>query len=151
MNPLYIILGLAAVVYLPTLLSVLKLDMRIKTIVPNIIQADRISFNVGLQMINNSRSQIRLNAINLRVMLNGTFIGTIQQNYNIPILPGRTQVIPTQLEITPQNLGQQLWTDAINQNLQNFVFEMQGTVTANGKTYPFSSTWVMQDFINTIK
>lgn len=149
LNPLYIILGLAALYYVPTLLSVLKLDIKFKSLVPLSINENEITLQAGLQLTNNSSTSIRLNRMNVQVLLNGTFIGTIQQNLNIPLLPGRAQVIPANLQITPDNLGAQLWQDAINQNLQNFVFELSGTITANNKPYPFNSTWTINDFINT--
>ncbi len=147
MNPLYLILGVAAVWYLPTLISVLKLDVSIKTFFPTEISAKSITFDVGLLMTNNSSFRVDINAMNIDVILNGTVIGTILQDINVPILAGRAQVIPCTVMITPDNLGAQLWQEAINQNLQNFVFEFAGTIKANNKTFPFRSTWTIKDFV----
>lgn len=147
MNPYLLILGVAAIWYLPTLISVLKLDVRIKTFFPTEISTKSITFDVGLLMTNNSSFRVDINAMNIDVVLNGNIIGTIHQILNVPILSGRAQVIPCTVMITPDNLGAQLWQEAINQNLQNFVFEFAGTIKANNKTFPFRSTWTIKDFV----
>ncbi len=148
MNPLLIIaLGVAAYIYLPTIIGVVKLNIRIASVVPIDIQEKLIRLNVGIKYSNPTRTRIDLNQLSADVLLNGFKIGTINQTYSVPILPGREQVISNIVELSPDNLGDQLWRDAINSNLQNFVLELRGYVIANGRKFPYDAVWTIQDFI----
>lgn len=148
MNPLYLILGLTALVYAPTILGLLKLDYRIVSVLPTKIEENKITFNAGMELINNSSFRLMINDLNCDVWLNGTMIGTISNVFNTPIPAHRKQVLGLLIEITPDNLGAELWQSAINQNLQNFVLVLKGTITANNKTLPLNAQWTIQDFVN---
>lgn len=150
MNPLYIILGIAALVYVPTLISVLKLDIKVMQVLPVEITENMIRLSAGIRFGNLTSNRVQLNRLRANVKLNGRVIGAIQQNIEVPLLGNRTQIVGTEIRLTPQNLTQQLWNDAINRNLQNFVIEFDGILTANGKPYPFFTTWTIQDFVNGI-
>lgn len=148
MNPIYLILGLAALVYAPTLIGLLKLDYRIVSVLPTKIEANRITFNAGMELTNNSSFRLVINSIVCDVWLNGTMIGTITNTLNTPIPAGRKQVLPLLIQVTPQNLGSELWQSAINQNLQNFVLVLRGSIVANGKRLPLNAQWTINDFVN---
>lgn len=150
MNPIYLILGLAALVYAPTVIGLLKLDYRIVSVLPTKIEANRITFNAGMELTNNSSFRLVINSIVCDVWLNGTMIGTITNRLNTPIPAGRKQVLPLLIQVTPQNLGSELWQSAINQNLQNFVLVLRGSVVANGKRLPLNAQWTINDFVNGI-
>lgn len=150
MNSIYLILGLAALVYAPTVIGLLKLDYRIVSVLPTKIEAERITFNAGMELTNNSSFRLVINSIVCDVWLNGTMIGTITNTLNTPIPAGRKQVLPLLIQVTPQNLGSELWQSAINQNLQNFVLVLRGSVVANGKRLPLNAQWTINDFVNGI-
>ncbi len=148
MNPIYIIiLGVAAYIYLPTIIGIVKLNIRITSVLPLEIKKKLIRLNVGIEYSNPTKTRIDLNQLSADVMLNGLKIGTINQSYSVPILPGRKQVISNVVELSPDNLGDQLWRDAINANLQNFVLELRGSIVANGKRFPYNAVWTIHDFI----
>lgn len=148
MNPLIILLGVAAIYYIPTIIGLVKLDVKVIRVIPTLIQENMIRLDVGIRYRNTSSINITLNSISADVLLNGQKIGTLNQNYSIPILPGREQIVSNIVELSPQNLGDRLWQDAINMNLQNFVLEIRGNMIANNKRLPYSSIWTIQDFIS---
>lgn len=148
MNPIYLLLGVAALVYLPTIIGVVKLNIRIVQVIPIEIKEKLIRLNVGIQYSNPTKTRINFNYLGADILLNGQKIGTINQNYSVPILPGRQQIISNVVELTPDTLGEQLWRDAINMNLQNFVLELRGYIVANGKRLPYNTAWTIRDFIS---
>lgn len=150
MNPLFIILGITALVYAPTIFGLLKLDYRIVSVLPTKIEENKITFNAGMELTNNSSFRLMINDLNCDVWLNGTMIGTISNVFNTPIPAHHKQVLGLLIEITPNNLGAELWQSAINQNLQNFVLVLKGTITANNKTLPLNAQWTINDFVNGI-
>ena len=150
MNPIYIILGITALVYAPTIFGLLKLDYRIVSVLPTKIEENKITFNAGMELTNNSSFRLMINDLNCDVWLNGTMIGTISNVFNTPIPAHRKQVLGLLIEITPNNLGAELWQSAINQNLQNFVLVLKGTITANNKTLPLNAQWTINDFVSGI-
>lgn len=146
MNPIYIILGIAALYYAPTILGLLKLEYKIVSVLPTKIEANKITLNVGMELWNRSGFNLVINQINADVLLNGVMIGTITNNLNSPIPSGRKQIIGLGIEVTPDVIGAELWAMVINQNLQNFVIELKGNITANNKTLPLSAMWTIKDF-----
>ena len=148
MNPIFIALGIAAIVYLPTIIGLVKLNIRIVSVIPIDIKDKLIRLNDGIKYFNTTKKRIDLNQLSADVLLNGFKIGTINQTYSVPLLPGREQVISNIIELSPDNLGDQLWHDAININLKNFVLELKGYVVANGKRLPYNSMWTITDFVN---
>ncbi len=149
MNPLIIIaLGVAAYIYLPTIIGVVKLNIRIASVIPLEIKEKLVRLNVGIQYSNPTKTRIDLNQLSADVLLNGLKIGSINQSYSVPILAGRQQIISNIVELSPDNLGDQLWRDAINANLQNFVLEIKGFIVANGKRLPYNTAYTIQDFIS---
>ncbi len=147
MNPIYIILGIAAIYYVPTLIGLLKLDVVVVRVMPTLITENVIKLDVSIRYRNKSSIRVLLNSIDADVFLNGQKIGSLRQNYSVPILPGREQIINNLVELSPQNLGQKLWQDAINMNLQNFVLEIKGSMIANNKRLPYNSYFTIKDFI----
>lgn len=149
-NPLLIIVGIAAFVYGPTILGLLKLEYRIVSVIPTKIEANKLTLNAGMELYNRSGFRLTINQIIADVYLNGVQIGTITNTLNTPIPAGRKQVIGLGIEITPDVVGNTVWAMAINQNLQNFVIELRGTITANDKKMPLSAQWTIKDFVNGI-
>jgi LEA14-like dessication related protein len=144
---LYLILGIAALYYLPTLISLLKLDISIVQVIPIDIQSDLIKFNVSLRFINKNANRIIINNLSARVLFNGVFIGTIEQLVNSQISAGGQQTIGTLVVLEKNIIGAQLWTQLINSNLQNGVVDINGTIKANSRPYPFFTSWTIKDFI----
>jgi len=150
MNPLLLVLGIAALVYGPTILGLLKLEYRIVSVLPTKIETNSITLNAGMQLTNKSSFRLVINGLVCDVFLNGKMIGTITNQLNTPIPAGAKQIIGLGIIVTPQELGNEVWQMAITQNLQNFVIELRGTITANGKTLPLSAMWTIKDFVNGI-
>ena len=147
-NPLFIIAGIAVFIYGPTILGLLKLEYRIVSVIPTKIEADKLTLNAGMELYNRSSFRLTINQIIADVYLNGVQIGTITNTLNTPIPAGRKQVIGLGIEITPDIVGNTVWQMAVNQNLQNFVIELRGTITANDKKMPLSAMWTIKDFVN---
>ena len=145
MNPLLLILAAAAVWYVPTLVGVLNLDIKIKNLIPTQILENSINFDLALLIKNNSIIRININSMDVDVLLNGEKIGTINQNYKASIQANRSEVIHSSLQITPDNLGDLVWTELINRNLQNAVLTLKGTIRANARPFPFESTFTIKD------
>lgn len=148
MNPIYLIIGVAAIYYLPTVLSLASLDLSIATLFPKKIEKDRIILNVGLQYHNRSPFRINIQSLVADVYLGGRKIGSLNQSLSIPVLAKSKYIVGIDVTLDPKNLGDQLWQDAINMNLQNFVFEIRGHVTANNKTFKVNPIWTIRDFVN---
>jgi hypothetical protein len=148
MNPLLIIAGIAAIYYLPTLIGIVNLDVSVYRIIPVKIESKLIQLDVAVKYINKSSFRINLNRLSADVLLNNRKIGTLNQRYSVSILPGKQRIISNLVELTPENLGDQLWKEAINMNLQNFVLELKGTITANGKSFPYNSQWTFNDIVS---
>lgn|GEM_PF-2639814 len=148
MNPLLLIAGIAILVYGPTILGLLKLEYRIVSVIPTKIEANKLTLNAGMELTNRSGFRLTINQITADVYLNGKMIGTITNTLNTPIPAGRKQIIGLGIEITPNEVGNEVWQMAINQNLQNFVIELKGNITANNKTLPLSAQWTIRDFVN---
>ena len=146
MNPLLIIGALAALYYAPTILGLLKLEYRIISVIPTKIEANKLTLNAGMELYNRSGFRLTINQIIADVYLNGVMIGSITNTLNTPIPAGRKQVIGLGIEITPDVVGNTVWAMVINQNLQNFVIELRGKITANDKKLPLSAQWTIQDF-----
>jgi len=148
LNPLLLIAGIAILVYGPTILGLLKLEYRIVSVIPTKIEANKLTLNAGMELTNRSGFRLTINQITADVYLNGKMIGTITNTLNTPIPAGRKQIIGLGIEITPNEVGNEVWQMAINQNLQNFVIELKGNITANNKTLPLSAQWTIRDFVN---
>lgn len=149
MNPyLLVLLGVAAFLVIPNFIGLAKLDISLKSVIPLSIEENKITLNAGLQFKNNSSVNLIVKRMACDVLLNGQKLGTITQNLNVPLLAGRSQVISNYVEIRSDILGEQLWRDAINMNLQNFVLQFAGDIWINNIKYPFLSTWTIVDFIN---
>ena len=147
MNPFYLIIGLAALYYLPTMISLLNLEIKIVQILPVDIQSDLIKFNVSLRFVNKNSNKIIINNLDAKVLFNGVFIGTINQLVNNRLSAGGQQTISTLIILEKNIIGAQLWSELINSNLQNAVVEIKGLIKANNRPYPFFSTWTIKDFI----
>jgi len=146
LNTLLIIAGIAALVYVPTILGLLKLEYKIISVIPTKIETNSITLNAGMQLTNRSGFRLTINQLVCDVFLNGKMIGIITNTLNTPIPAGAKQVIGLGIIVTPNEIGQELWQMAINQNLQNFVIELRGNITANNKTLPLSAQWTIRYF-----
>jgi len=144
-NPLIIILGIAALYYVPTFIAALNLTARIKSIVPIQILENSITLQVGLFIKNNSSFRITLNSVVCDVLFNGTKIGEISQTINKTILSNTENVVYINFQITPDNLGIETWRDVLLIDLQNTVISLNGTLQANNKKLPFTSNWTMEN------
>lgn len=142
-----ILIGLvaAAIYYIPTIAGLLKLKIKLFSVLPVKIAEKSITLNLILQYTNSSSTTINLQHLNADVYFNGLRIGNIQNVYSIPILPGRQQNAAHTIEINSDILGDKLWQEAISFNLHNFVIELKCRVTANNKTFNMNTAYTLQD------
>ena len=146
MNPLLIIAGIAALYYAPTILGLMKLEYKIVSVIPTKIEANSITLQAGMELTNKSRTNLVINGLQCNVYLNGKMMGTILNSLNTHIPAGLKQVVGLKIIVTPAEIGNELWTMFINQNLENFVIRLQGNIKANGKILPLDAMWTIQDF-----
>lgn len=146
MNPAYLILAAAAAIYFaPTLIGLVKMQMKIVSILPTAIYEQAIKLNVIFEYHNQSRFDIQLQKLNANVYLNGLYIGNIKQNYQIPVLAGRKQNASNTIEINPEILGAKLWQEILAMNLQNTVIQLKCEIMADNKTFKKNLTYTLQN------
>jgi len=150
LNPLLIIAGIAALYYAPTILGLMKLEYKIVSVIPTKIEANSITLQAGMELTNKSRTNLVINGLQCNVYLNGKMMGTILNSLNTHIPAGLKQVVGLKIIVTPAEIGNELWTMFINQNLENFVIRLQGNIKANGKILPLDAMWTIKDFVNGI-
>lgn len=148
MNPIIFILGVAAVIYLPTLLALSKVSIKLSSFIPTKITETEITAIVGLKVTNSGKQRFTVNGFTSKVYLNGKDIGHLQRDINVTILGNAAYVIGSEITLNIDNLGDELWMAAITRNLQNFVLEFRGEIWIDKKRFPFTSTWTIKDFVS---
>lgn len=131
--------------YVPTILAVLNLEVSIISVLPTNIRGSFIDAVVTVKIKNKSGVRVDLQQIKADILLNGLKIAQFTETAPMQILPyGETNFNVT-FTIDAETVGQELWAQLIAQNLQNFVVDVPGVLTANNKTLPFQSTWTIKD------
>jgi LEA14-like dessication related protein len=140
----------AAIWFVPTILALMNMSVHIISVLPTNIQNNIISFQVTVKIKNNSRFRVNMEKIIADVILNGLPIAKFEQIDQYPILPYGEQNVLVNFSIDVKQVGDELWTQLLAQNLQNFVLDVKGYLTANSKTLPFDSVWTIQDVKNSL-
>jgi len=138
--------GLAAW-YIPTILAVMNMELKIISVIPTNITGSKISALVTVKLKNNSGSKIDVQSILADIMLNGLKIAQISQVEAFPILAHSEQNFNVNFIIDAEVVGTQLFAQLLAQNLQNCVLEVKGYLTANSKKLPFDTYWTIKDFV----
>lgn len=148
MNPFYIILIVGGLLIVPTLIGAYKLDLKIVGLLPTSISENEIKLNVNLQIKNMIGKRLDISSLTSEVYFQGINIGSIAYNSPIVLLASKSQIIGLPISISSSILGDTIWKEAINRNLQNFVLEFRGKIKIDNLSLPFNSTWTIQDFVS---
>lgn len=140
----------AALWYVPTILALMNITVKIISVLPTNIDGNKVDFLVTVKLKNNSRFRVNIQKIMADVLLNGTKIAQFGRLQQIPILPNSDQNINVSFTVDAKVVGDELWQELLAQNLQNFVLDVTGSLTANNKILPFTTNWTINDFVSGI-
>ncbi|MFT3753694.1 MAG: LEA type 2 family protein [Paludibacter sp.] len=132
--------------YIPTVLALLNLDVSIVSLLPTNIRESYIDTLVTVKLKNKSGVRVNMQYIKADILLNGQKIAQFSQTERFVILPHGEQNFNVNFTIDAETVGQEIWTQLIAANLQNYVLDVVGTIGANRKILPFRSTWTIKDF-----
>lgn len=148
MNPTFLILGAVSVWYFSTAYTLLNFEFSPSGLEFPKIEDKKIKSVIKYKFLNKSMLDVDLQKIDFDIVLNGSLIGTIKENLNIEIFSNRSQIISMHFEIDSEDIGMEAWVSLIANNLKNSVIELDGTITADNKPFPYSSKFVIKDFVN---
>jgi LEA14-like dessication related protein len=144
---LLLVAGTGAVIWWgPTLLALYNLTCNVIAVYPTTMTGSRISAVVTVKLKNNSGTLLNMQSIVADIMLNGLKIAQVNQIDSFPILPQSEQNINIGFTIDAQIVGAEIMRQLMAQNLQNYVLDVKGSLSANNHRIPFDSYWTMKDF-----
>jgi LEA14-like dessication related protein len=136
--------GLAAW-YVPTILAVLNMEVSILSVIPTGFYDTRIDFLVTVKIKNSSMFRVNMQDIKADILLNGLKIAQFQQAQTLMLLPNSEQNFNVSFSIDAETVGSEIYQQLVARNLQNFVLDVKGSLTANNKVLPFDSVWTVAD------
>jgi len=137
----------AAIWFVPTLLALYNLQCSIVSVFPTAMTGSKIDALATLKLTNNSGVRLDITSIVADILFNGVKIAQLNQTENIPLLAHAENNFNIAFTIDAQIVGASIIAQLMAQNLQNFVLDVKGTLTANNKSLPFNATWTLKDFV----
>ncbi|MFM2292696.1 MAG: hypothetical protein RIS29_2509 [Bacteroidota bacterium] len=134
--------------YLPTILGLYNLEVSIVQVLPSKIENKIIELVATIKLKNKTGVRLNIQRIGADILFNGQKIAQFEELQPMVVLGNSETNFDIAFSIDAESLGEQLWTELIAQNLQNFVIDVTGQITTNNKTFPFDSVWTIKDFTN---
>jgi len=132
--------------YIPTILALKSLNIKLVSVYPVAIKETRIDAVVGVMLTNNSNTNLQLQSIKADVILNGKKITQFSQTENFTILPKLNQKFNVYFTVDAEVIGTEIFRQLILNNLQNSVLQVKGSLVANNKTLPVDTYFTIKDF-----
>jgi LEA14-like dessication related protein len=132
--------------YIPTILALKSLNIKLISAYPVAIKETRIDAVVGVQLTNNSNTNLRIQSIKADVILNGLKIAQFSQTENFTILPKLNQKFNVYFTVDAEIIGTEIFRQLILNNLQNSVLQVKGSLVANNKALPVDTYFTIKDF-----
>ncbi|MGC3979047.1 MAG: hypothetical protein QM751_12975 [Paludibacteraceae bacterium] len=141
------VVGYVAYKYVPTILSLTKLQFAFAGIDVEKIEKENIILSLILEINNTGMGKVAVNSVNANILFNDSIIGKVDNKYNFTILPKSVQNVKIIFSINKDSVKDELWQSIINNNV-DLKFGLTGSVTANNITIPFSVLYAVKDLIN---
>lgn len=143
----WILLGLAGLglYYVPTIMAIVALDAKFVRLSILKIQSTYIRFGFTLNLANTKNVALTFQEINIKLFLNGKYVGNIN-NPIMQTIPGMMQQdFIFSLDLGYDQLGGAIWQALLNQQVENYRIDIAGTVRVNNKTFPVSALFGAND------
>lgn len=148
MNPVPLILGGLALWYLPTILTVLKIEFSVLSVVPVNVSDESIDFMLRLKADNRSGKSITINSLKMDVILEGKKIGIVAGDISRVAYANSTSLLDVPFSLDYRLMGQEMFIQFVRGNLKNTNIKLTGNVIAENKKLPFSCNWKISDLTN---
>ena len=136
-NLLFLLLATSDIIYLPTIIGLIKMNINFVSVYPSAIDADTIQLAYTMDLDNDSAFNIRLSKIDADLFLASAQIGTVKNSMDVLIQSRKSHRVVLYIRIFKKSISEDIWNAFINQTLANAELKIQGTIVANGKTIPF--------------
>lgn len=136
-NLLFLLLATSAIIYLPTIIGLLKMNIKFVSVYPSAIESDTIQLAYTMDLDNDSAFNIRLSAIDADLYLDSAKIGVVKNSMDVLIQSRKSHRLVLYIRIYKNAISEDIWNAFINQTLANAELKIQGTIVANNKQIPF--------------
>lgn len=142
-------LGYLAYKYVPTVLSLLKLEITMQNFEVISVEDDNIRLQLNLLLNNNTNTRLNLEQIDLDILLNGETVGKVNQTLSDVLFPKTRKIVAVVVDFNKQLIGDTLWNQIKTQNTA-FDITMKGTIDVNDKTLPIITKYTVKDLLSLI-
>lgn len=145
---LFIGAGAVGLYYLPTILGLYNMEVSIIQVLPSKIEDKIIHLIATVKLKNKTGVRISIQRIGADITFNGKKIAQFEDVEPMVVQSYGETNFNIEFSIDAESFGQELWSQFLAQNLQNFEVAATGMITANNKSLPFQTTYTMKDFVN---
>jgi len=131
--------------YVPTILALRNIKLSLVSFFPVGINDSKITASIGVKLQNFSNTRVDIAGIGADVLFNGVKIAEFYNTRFFTLLGKSQQTFDVIFTIDAETVGNELWSMLVNNNLQNSVLQVVGSINANDKTLPFETFFTIND------